>query len=48
MDSLNAKPTQLQFGAISYGMDYLDSTNMLGIWLFGAAILGRMMNLMPW
>lgn len=35
MDSLNAKPTQVQFGAISYGMDYLDPTNMLGIWLFG-------------
>lgn len=32
---LNAKPTQVQFGAISYGMDYLDPTNMLGIWLFG-------------
>jgi peptide/nickel transport system substrate-binding protein/oligopeptide transport system substrate-binding protein len=34
-DAMNAKPTQLQFGAVSYGMDYLDPTNMLGIWLFG-------------
>jgi peptide/nickel transport system substrate-binding protein/oligopeptide transport system substrate-binding protein len=33
MDSLNAKPTQLQFGAVSYGMDFLDPSNMLGIWL---------------
>ena len=33
MDALNAKPTQLQFGAVSYGMDYLDPTNMLGIWV---------------
>ncbi len=34
-DAMNAKPTGLQFGAVSYGMDYLDPTNMLGIWLFG-------------
>ena len=33
MDALNAKPTKLTFGAISYGMDYLDPSNMLGIWL---------------
>ncbi len=33
MDALNAKPTKLQFGAISYGMDYLDPANMLGIWV---------------
>ncbi len=33
MDALNAKPTQLQFGAVSYGMDYLDPSNMLGIWV---------------
>jgi ABC-type transport system substrate-binding protein len=33
MDALNAKPTQLQFGAVSYGMDYLDPANMLGIWV---------------
>jgi peptide/nickel transport system substrate-binding protein/oligopeptide transport system substrate-binding protein len=35
MDGLNAKPTQLQFGAVSYGMDYLDPSNMLGIWHTG-------------
>lgn len=35
MDGLNAKPTQLQFGAISYGMDYLDPSNMLGIFVTG-------------
>ncbi|MBI1296308.1 peptide ABC transporter substrate-binding protein [bacterium] len=33
MDALNAKPTQLQFGAVSYGMDYLDPSNLLGIWV---------------
>ncbi|MCX6050767.1 MAG: peptide ABC transporter substrate-binding protein [Chloroflexi bacterium] len=33
MDSLNAKPTKITIGAISYGMDYLDPTNMLGIWV---------------
>jgi ABC-type transport system substrate-binding protein len=33
MDALNAKPTQLQFGAVSYGMDFLDPTNMLGIFV---------------
>ncbi len=33
MDALNAEPTQLQFGAVSYGMDYLDPTNMLGIFV---------------
>ena len=33
MDALNAKPTQLTFGAVSYGMDYLDPANMLGIWV---------------
>jgi peptide/nickel transport system substrate-binding protein/oligopeptide transport system substrate-binding protein len=33
MDSLNAKPTQLQFGGVSYGMDFLDPSNLLGIWI---------------
>ena len=33
MDALNAKPTKITFGAISYGMDFLDPSNMLGIWL---------------
>ena len=35
MDALNAKPTGIPIGAISYGMDYLDPTNMLGIFLTG-------------
>ncbi|HVU12956.1 MAG TPA: peptide ABC transporter substrate-binding protein, partial [Phototrophicaceae bacterium] len=30
MTALLARPTQIQFGAISYGMDYLDDNNMLG------------------
>ncbi len=34
-DAMNAKPTSLTFGAVSYGMDYLDPTNMLGIFKFG-------------
>lgn len=34
-DAMNAKPTGLQIGAVDYGMDYLDPTNMLGIWVFG-------------
>ena len=33
MDALNAKPTKLTLGMISYGMDYLDPSNMLGIFL---------------
>jgi ABC-type transport system substrate-binding protein len=33
MDSLNAKPTQVQFGMVSYGIDFLDPSNMLGVWL---------------
>jgi len=35
MDALNAKPTQVQFGMVSYGMDFLDPSNMLGVWLSG-------------
>ena len=35
MSSLNAKPTEILFGYISYGMDYLDPSNMLGVWLSG-------------
>jgi ABC-type transport system substrate-binding protein len=35
MDALNAKPTGLQFGLISYGMDYLDASNMLGVFKSG-------------
>jgi peptide/nickel transport system substrate-binding protein/oligopeptide transport system substrate-binding protein len=33
MEALNAKPTQLQFGGVSYGMDFMDPSNMLGIWV---------------
>lgn len=33
MDKLTAKPTELPFGYVSYGMDYLDPSNMLGVWL---------------
>jgi peptide/nickel transport system substrate-binding protein/oligopeptide transport system substrate-binding protein len=35
MDSLTAKPTQLPFGYVSYGMDFLDPFNMLSVWLSG-------------
>lgn len=35
MDALNAKPTQVQFGMVSYGMDFLDPYNMLSVWLGG-------------
>jgi ABC-type oligopeptide transport system substrate-binding subunit len=31
--ALLAKPTQIDFGAISYGMDYLDPSNMLGVFI---------------
>ncbi len=34
-DALNAKPTEILFGYVSYGMDYLDPSNMLGVWLSG-------------
>jgi peptide/nickel transport system substrate-binding protein/oligopeptide transport system substrate-binding protein len=33
MTALNAKPTEIQFGMVSYGMDFLDPSNMLGVWL---------------
>ncbi|HWQ12528.1 MAG TPA: peptide ABC transporter substrate-binding protein, partial [Roseiflexaceae bacterium] len=33
MAALNAKPTEIQFGMVSYGIDYLDPSNMLGVWL---------------
>ncbi len=35
MADLNAKPTKIQFGLISYGMDYLDASNMLGVFKSG-------------
>ncbi len=34
-EALNAKPTQIQFGMVSYGMDFLDPYNMLSVWLGG-------------
>lgn len=33
MSALLERPTTLQFGAVSYGMDYLDPANMLGLWV---------------
>ncbi len=33
MSKLNARPTTIKFGEISYGMDYLDPANMLGVWV---------------
>ncbi|MHB8627418.1 MAG: peptide ABC transporter substrate-binding protein [Aggregatilineales bacterium] len=33
MKGLLARPTTIKFGAISYGMDYLDPANMLGLWV---------------
>lgn len=33
MESLLERPTTLQFGGVSYGMDYLDPANMLGVWV---------------
>jgi ABC-type transport system substrate-binding protein len=32
---MNAKPTQIPFGWISYGMDYFDASNMLGVYKGG-------------
>ncbi len=29
------KPSKVPFGYVSYGMDYFDATNMLGVWLSG-------------
>jgi ABC-type transport system substrate-binding protein len=33
MEGLLARPTTVTFGAVSYGMDYLDPSNMLGVWM---------------
>jgi len=33
MKKLLARPTGIQFGAVSYGMDFLDPANMLGLWV---------------
>jgi ABC-type transport system substrate-binding protein len=35
MDALRAKPTEILFGFVSYGMDFLDPYNMLSVWLSG-------------
>lgn len=35
MDALTKKPTEIPLGFVSYGMDYLDPSNMLGVWLSG-------------
>jgi len=35
MTKLNAKPTQMPFGWVSYGMDYFDASNLLGVWKGG-------------
>jgi peptide/nickel transport system substrate-binding protein/oligopeptide transport system substrate-binding protein len=32
---MNAKPTEILFGWVSYGMDYVDPSNMLGVWKTG-------------
>jgi len=33
MSRLTGRPSKIPFGWISYGMDYYDSSNMLGVWL---------------
>jgi peptide/nickel transport system substrate-binding protein/oligopeptide transport system substrate-binding protein len=33
MKGLLARPTTIKFGAVSYGMDFLDPANMLGLWV---------------
>lgn len=33
MDGLLARPTTIKLSMIAYGMDYLDPSNMLGVWL---------------
>jgi ABC-type transport system substrate-binding protein len=35
MGALTAKPTEILFGFVSYGMDYLDPSNMLSVWKSG-------------
>jgi hypothetical protein len=35
MKNLDDKPTQISFGWIRYGMDYLDAINMLGVFKSG-------------
>ena len=31
MDALNAEPTKIQFGMVSYGLDFMDQSNMLSV-----------------
>ena len=33
--NMNAKPTKIQMGYVSYGMDYFDASNMLGVYKSG-------------
>ena len=33
MDALTSEPTEILFGYVSYGMDFLDPFNMLSVWL---------------
>jgi len=33
MEGILARPTTVTLGAVSYGMDYLDPSNMLGVWI---------------
>ena len=35
VDAMLAQPTQIQFSLISYGMDFLDPSNMLGVFVSG-------------
>lgn len=35
MEGINAKPTQIKFGMVSYGIDFFDASNMLGVWSCG-------------
>ena len=35
MEELLKKPTNIPFGWVTYGMDYLDATNMLSVWKSG-------------
>lgn len=34
-EALNAKPTEILFGFVSYGMDFLDPVNMMSVWKSG-------------
>jgi peptide/nickel transport system substrate-binding protein/oligopeptide transport system substrate-binding protein len=34
-EQMNAKPTEILFGYVSYGMDFFDPFNMLSVWLSG-------------